>query len=139
MGKVLKLTDRELAVMQVLWDEGRAMTINEISEASSDAKLTVACVAQVIPRLMKKEAIRIKDFVTATTKYARIFVPTLTREFYVKNEMERLFGVTSKKRAFGIMGVLHMLLDTDECEDEDLLNELENYIQEKRRKRPDND
>lgn len=134
MSKTLKLTDRELAVMQVLWDEGRAMTINEISEASSDVKLTVACVAQVIPRLMKKDAIRIKDFVTATTKYARIFVPTLTRETYVKGEMDRLIGSTSRKRASGIMGVLHMLLDIDGDENEELLKELEHYIQEKRRK-----
>lgn len=134
MSKTLKLTDRELAVMQVLWDEGRAMTINEISEASSDVKLTVACVAQVIPRLMKKDAIRIKDFVTATTKYARIFVPTLTRETYVKGEMDRLIGSTSRKRASGIMGVLHMLLDIDGDENEELLKELEHYIQEKRSK-----
>ena len=38
------LTDREYKIMDILWDSERDLTINEISELSSDPKLSAPCV-----------------------------------------------------------------------------------------------
>lgn len=58
--KSIVLTNREYKVMEILWNHEKALTINEIAELSSDQKVSTAAVAQVIPRLLKKELSMLK-------------------------------------------------------------------------------
>ena len=87
--KPIVLTDREYEVMDVLWNTEREMTINEISESSGNPKLTIPCIAQVVPRLLKKELIHVERFIPVNTKYARTFLPDITRQDYREGELHR--------------------------------------------------
>lgn len=123
------LTDREYKVMEVLWNHDRQLTVNEISELSVDPELTVACVAQVIPRLLKKELIHVERFIPVNTKYARTFRPDITKEDYTEGELRRLFQKS------GIKAMLSALVHINSPDENDvLLEELEEFTREYRAK-----
>lgn len=123
--KPLALTDREYKVMEVLWNHDRALTVNEISDLSVDPELTVACIAQVVPRLLKKELIHVEQFIPVNTRYARTFRPDLTREEYTEGELRRLF------RKSGVKTMLSALVQINDPEENDaLLKELEEFTRE---------
>lgn len=125
--KPIVLTDREYEVMDVLWNTEREMTINEISESSDNPKLTIPCIAQVVPRLLKKELIHVERFIPVNTKYARTFLPDITRQDYMEGELHRLFQKT------GVKAVLSTLVHINNQEENDvLLNDLETFVQEYR-------
>lgn len=125
--KPIVLTDREYEVMDVLWNTEREMTINEISEISDNPKLTIPCIAQVVPRLLKKELIHVERFIPVNTKYARTFLPDITRQDYMEGELHRLFQKT------GVKAVLSTLVHINNQEENDvLLNDLETFVQEYR-------
>ena len=130
--KPIVLTDREYEVMDVLWNTEREMTINEISESSGNPKLTIPCIAQVVPRLLKKELIHVERFIPVNTKYARTFLPDITRQDYMEGELHRLFQKT------GVKAVLRTLVHINNQEENDvLLNDLETFVQEYRELRKD--
>lgn len=127
--KPIVLTDREYKVMEVLWNHDRELTINEISDLSVDPELTVACIAQVIPRLLKKELIHVEQFIPVNTRYARTFRPDITREEYTEGELRRLF------RKSGVKTMLSALVQINNPEENDaLLEELEEFTREYRAK-----
>ena len=127
--KPIVLTDREYKVMEVLWNHERALTVNEISDFSVDPELTVACIAQVIPRLLKKELIHVEQFIPVNTKYARTFRPNITQEDYMEDELRRLF------RKSGVKTMLSSLVQINDPEENDaLLEELEAFTSEYRAK-----
>ena len=130
--KPIVLTDREYEVMDVLWNTEREMTINEISESSGNPKLTIPCIAQVVPRLLKKELSHVERFIPVNTKYARTFLPDITRQDYMEGELHRLFQKT------GVKAVLSTLVHINNQEENDvLLNDLETFVQEYRELRKD--
>ena len=131
LGDVYKrqgLTDREYKVMDVLWNNEKDLTINEISEISDDPKLTVACIAQVIPRLLKKEFIHVEKFIPVNTKYARTFLADISRQDYMEDELHRLFQKT------GIKAMLSTLVQINSQDENDaLFQDLETFIQDYKR------
>lgn len=130
--KSIALTDREYKVMDVLWNHEKALTINEISRLSSDQKITVATIAQVIPRLLKKEVIHVENFIPVNTKYARTFLADITREEYMAGEIQGLFHKT------GIRTMLSALVQINNQDDNDkLFRDLKLFIQEYEQTRKD--
>lgn len=124
----IKLTNREYKVMDILWSSAQDLTIHEISELSDDPKLTVACVAQVMPRLLKKELVHIEKFVSANTKYARTFLADISREDYTNSELRRLFCKADIK---AMLSALVQANNSDE--NAALFRDLETFIQEYKR------
>lgn len=121
----IELTNREYNVMDVLWDNARDLTIHEISELSADLKLTVACVAQVMPRLLKKELVHVEKFVSANTKYARTFLADISREDYIVSILHRLY------RKADVKVVLNALIQSNSpAENAALIRDLEDFLQE---------
>lgn len=98
------LTGREAQVMEILWDSDKDLTITEISELSDSPKLTVPCIAQVMPRLLNKGLVRVERFIQANTKYARSFVADISRQDYAESELQKLF------RKAGIQAMLNTLV-----------------------------
>lgn len=126
MGKRnLRLTEREYAIMNVLWENQKDMTIHEISVSSHDPALTTPCVAQIIPRLVKRGFVHVEQVMPVKTKYARTFLPDISKEQYLTHELNELYQKTD------ITGILNMLIKIDcKREDSKLLDKLENYIKE---------
>lgn len=127
MGKTaIQLTDREYTVMDVLWDSKKDLTITEISDISDDPKLTVACIAQVIPRLLKKEVIHVEKFINVNTKYARTFLPDISREDYIEGRLRQLFPY----QKIDIKTILDILVHINSQDENDaLVLQLESFIQ----------
>ena len=110
----------------------KALTINEIAKFSSDQKITVASIAQVIPRLLKKEVIHVENFIPVNTKYARTFLADITREEYMAGEIQGLFHKT------GIRSLLSTLIQINNQDDNDkLFRDLKLFIQEYEQTRKD--
>ncbi len=124
-----KLTEREYEIMEVLWENKKEMTINEICEKTQDPTLTVPCVAQIMPRLLKKGSVHVEHMISAKTKYARTFLPNISKEQYLECELDALYQKTD------IAGMLSMLVRLDRKHgDNKLLDELENYVKEQRQR-----
>lgn len=83
----LGLTDREFKVMDILQDTDKDLTVEKISNHFASFSLSPTYVAQVIPRLLKKDLIHIENFVLVTTRYARTFLPNISRYEYMAKTM----------------------------------------------------
>lgn len=133
-NKNLSLTEREYAIMEVLWENQKEMTINEISECSGNSALTVPCIAQIMPRLTKKGFVHVEHMISAKTKYARTFLPDVSREAYLEYEFKKLYRKTT------LTGMLNMLVNVNpKNADDRLLDELDKYVKEQRRNQKEED
>lgn len=122
------LTDKEYKILNVLWNSDKDLTINEISEISGDPKLTVACIAQVIPRLLKKELIHVEKFIPVNTKYARTFLADITKQDYTESELQKLLQKS------GMTSVLSTLVNISHQNGNDaLFHDLDSFMQEYKR------
>ena len=90
-----KISDAELAVMRILWREGRPLSFTEIRktlEATTDWKKST--IQTLVVRL------RDKGFINATEHYVTLFSPTIDEEDYVQTEgqsfLNKLFDGSAK-------------------------------------------
>ena len=114
--KTLKpLTRAEMDVMNVLWDAGHALTVNEIGEGYAEPKPAYTTVATFLKILEAKGYVKhYKKEETGRTFY---FSPMLSREKYithvVKDVKDTLFGSSAKS-------FCSFLIQNEELSDEDL-------------------
>lgn len=95
MGK--KLTKSELAIMETLWNEGKAMTATEIVKAAGDEKIWKnSSVHLLINQLLNKEIVEVAGFQKTVKNYARTFIPAISKEKYLVDQMTE--GITEEGR-----------------------------------------
>lgn len=75
-----RLTKSEFAVMEVLWDEGEALTSAEIIQKSKEREWKDSSIHLIINSLLRKKVVTVAGFKKTTKNYARTFVPVETRE-----------------------------------------------------------
>ena len=80
MQKLVKLTDSEKQVLDLLWDQETPLTSTEIVHLSKDRTWKPSYIHIMITSLLKKEMIHVACFKKTTKNYARAFEPTMTRE-----------------------------------------------------------
>ena len=69
MGKKIpRITNSEMQILEVLWDEGEALTSSEIVEVSDDRTWKSSSVHLLLNSLLKKNFVRVAGF-----KKRRIF------------------------------------------------------------------
>lgn len=133
MKQITKLTNLELQVMNILWSSDVELTVSEISELTSEKKLSIASVNQVIPRLIEKNFIEIKSFKTASKKYARAFAPLISQAEYTSRELVSYFGRDSYIDTFsGLKALMDTLAENLENEQDRkcLFESLKSYAEE---------
>ena len=81
MKRNYKLTNRELEVMQVLWDSDQPLAATDIPERNSSLNLSTVQVA--LRKLMEKSYIKVADIVYHNTVLTRVYEPVLTQEDYM--------------------------------------------------------
>ena len=74
----MKLTDKELQIMAVLWDSELPMTASEIIEASNNRTWKEASIYIIMSTLIKKGAIVLTHHKSTSTNSARAYRPALT-------------------------------------------------------------
>ena len=118
-----KLTNRELAVMRILWEADHSLMVSEIVQ--KDKNGTIYSVQRIIQNLMKKNMVAIDGI--AYNK-GRTFKPLVSAESIEINAIQEMFSGLVSKNISG-SHLIAALLPTDN-DDRTLeeLNQLEEFI-----------
>jgi len=123
------LSKRELDVMNVLWAEDEPMIASKIPEKRPG--LSINTVQSVLKKLLQRGFVEVAQIVQSGTVLSRSYSPAITPEeyaiAYIKAE------ICPFSRPISKAGVLNALFDGEE-NDEELIKELEEFIQEKKSK-----
>lgn len=116
------LTELELGVLKVLWDNEESLTISEIASQMTTLgnATSVASVAQVMKKLLERTAVKVDEHRLVSNVYARTFLPVMTREDYMGEEIRRLQNTLSVNKRVSTMGLFQTLLQNS---GDGLLNE----------------
>lgn len=87
-----KLTNSELAVMEVLWQAEKELSSAEIIERSKDAGWKKSYIHLMLNSLLDKGMIEVVGFVKRTKNYARAFKPKISKAEYVLHQAENKCG-----------------------------------------------
>lgn len=121
----MELTKSEMEIMDVLWQDGGALSRADFLERSEEKSWKDSSVHILLNGLLNKGAIREAGFVRRSKTYGRTFLPTMTREEY--------FAATifSHRYKPDMEGLVRALLSSPDMTPE-LLDKLEAQIQKKR-------
>lgn len=78
----MELTKSEMEIMDVLWEDGGALSRADLLERSEAKSWKDSSVHILLNGLLNKGAIREAGFVKRSKTYGRTFLPTMTREEY---------------------------------------------------------
>lgn len=121
----MELTKSEMEIMDVLWQDGGALSRADFLERSEEKSWKDSSVHILLNGLLNKGAIREAGFVRRSKTYGRTFLPTMTREEY--------FAATifSHRYKPDVEGLVQALLSRPDMTPE-LLDKLEAQLQKKR-------
>ena len=78
----MELTKSEMEIMDVLWQDGGALSRADFLDRSAQKSWKDSSVHVLLNGLLNKGAIREAGFVRRSKTYGRTFLPTMTREEY---------------------------------------------------------
>ena len=78
----MELTKSEMEIMDVLWEDGGALSRSDFLERSAEKSWKDSSVHILLNGLLKKGATQEVGFVKRSKTYGRTFAPTMTREEY---------------------------------------------------------
>ena len=121
----MELTKSEMEIMDVLWQDGGALSRADFLERSQEKSWKDSSVHILLNGLLHKGAIREAGFVRRSKTYGRTFLPTMTREEYFATT------IFSHRYKPDVEGLVQALLSRPDMTPE-LLDKLEAQIQKKR-------
>lgn len=126
----MKLTNRELTVMRILWEADHPLLVSEIVQR--DKNSTVYSVQRIIQNLLKKDMVAIDGIAYNKKALGRTFRPLVSAESVELTAIQELFnGLVSKNIAASHL--IAALLPTDNSEKTlEELNQLEKMIQQRK-------
>lgn len=87
--KIPRITNSEMQILEVLWDENEALTSSEIVGVSENRTWKSSSVHLLLNSLLKKNLVQVAGFKKTTKNYARTFEPAMTREEYSLYQLQR--------------------------------------------------
>lgn len=87
MNNKIKLSGRELDVMNVLWESDKALVTREI--AGIDPSLSINTVRMVLKGLLNKGYIKVSEIVHSGTVLTQSYAPILSAQDYMINQMTK--------------------------------------------------
>ena len=118
-----KLTKKQLEIMKVLWSSSVPMISSEIEK--SDPSFNTNTVQSCLRELLKKEYIKVADIVYSGTVLTRSYLPTFTKDEYLKDACNDILG--NGRSSFSLCASL-IKTETDQEE----LSKLEELIEERK-------
>ncbi len=112
MKKTNELSGAELEVMQILWEHGRPMKVQEVCDELKNKKWEYRTVATLLIRMREKGAVEcVKE------NKANLYTPLLDKESYTKSQtksfVQKLYNGSVKDLAVS-------LFRSDEMSEEDI-------------------
>ena len=123
-----RLTKREFAVMEVLWDEGEELTSAEIIQKSKEREWKDSSIHLIINSLLRKKVVTVAGFKKTTKNYARTFVPVETREQFLVGQIIDDKTTTEDKK-----GIYSYIIGKES--DPELINYIEKLLEERKNER----
>jgi len=113
----MELTKSEMEIMDVLWQDGNALSRADLLERAEEKSWKDSSVHILLNSLLSKGAIREAGVVKRSKTFGRTFLPTMTREEY--------FAATifSHRYQPEMIGLISALLKRPEV-NENMLNEI---------------
>lgn len=126
----ISLTENELEIMELLWQENRPLSRSEIIELSPERSWKASSIHILLNKLLEKDAICVKGFVKTGKNYGRTYFPNITPEEHIVLSLQQNnFYKKSKKSA--VASIFSALIRDKDIDDE-LLGELEQMIEERK-------
>lgn len=85
MKKTKKINNRDLDVLEVLWNTEEALSANDIAEVSKISKNTVL---PVLKNLLGQEYIKVDDVVLTGKTLTRKYLPAIDKEEFILNHYD---------------------------------------------------
>lgn len=86
----MKLTDKELEIMAVLWRNSSSMTATEIIEVSNNRTWKEQSIYIIMNTLLEKGAVILAQYKPTMTKKARAYKPAITSEEYAISSIRNM-------------------------------------------------
>ena len=99
----MELTKSEMEIMDVLWQDGNALSRADLLERAEEKSWKDSSVHILLNGLLQKGAIREAGMVKRSKTYGRTFSPTLTREEYFATT---IFSHRHKPEIVGLFAAL---------------------------------
>ena len=122
---ILELTRSEMQIMDVLWEDGGALSRSDFLERSQEKSWKDSSVHILLNGLLNKGAIQEAGIVKRGKTYGRTFLPTMTREEYFAST------IFSHRYQPDLTGLFRALLSRPEISNQEL-TALEDMIREKK-------
>ena len=120
------LSQRQLKVMQVIWDSEVSLTASDITAA---AGLPISTVQASLRSLVSKKYIEVGDVVYSGTVLSRTYVPLVSKEQYLRTACAGLLSADTTQ--------LTMSAFVSEIASTETLDELERMIKQRRKELTD--
>ncbi len=121
----MELTKSEMEIMDVLWEDGNALSRADFLERSEEKTWKDSSVHILLNGLLAKGAIREAGFIKRSKTYGRTFLPTMTREEYFA---ETIFGHRHQPEITGLAAALLQRPEVDPA----VLDTLSQLIEERK-------
>lgn len=119
-----KLSDAELTVMNVLWQEGTPMRTGEIAEKIENKEWSMSTIQALLARLAEKEAI----YIEKQGKF-KLYHPLISQKDYQKVETADFYHLVHRH---SVKSLFSSLIDAGSLKKEDL-DELKEIIEQAKR------
>lgn len=126
MEETIKLSGRELDVMNVLWGINVPVIAKEIVDL--DPSLSINTVQAILKSLLKRKYIKVADIVYSGKVLTRSYEAVLTADEYMLKQISK--GINTKR--ITTEGIVAALFNMEEIEDE-TLDRLEKILKQRRR------
>lgn len=124
--KYILLSETELDIMQLLWEEDTGLSRPEILSRLEGKDWNPNSIHQVLNSMMKKGVLQVDGMARCGKIYGRTYTPTMTQqEFLARRTQEITPGLTTKER---IIGVVAALADQEGL-DAETIQELEQLLE----------
>lgn len=134
MSNIIKLSDRELDIMQVLWEAGKPLKASDIlaklETKNKKSNMSITVVQYHLKGLLEKKAVAVTDQAKVAKTTARYYGPLISAEQYAVSHFHKYFP---KKDAASISGLVLAFLDND-SDEAATLDELEKLLTERKKR-----
>lgn len=124
--KYILLSETELDIMQLLWEEDTGLSRPEILSRLEGKDWNPNSIHQVLNSMMKKGVLQVDGMARCGKIYGRTYTPTMTQqEFLARRTQEITPGLTTKERILGVVAALA----NQEGLDAETIQELEQLLE----------
>lgn len=127
----MKLTNRELEVMRILWAAEKPLMVSEIVQ--KDKNGTIYSVQRIIQNLIKKDMVAVEGIAYNKKALGRTFKPLVNSEIIELNAIQELFDSLVSKNITASHLIAALLPSGNDEKTLDELNNLEEIIRERKK------